>query len=1158
MRQIFPLDPFKNSLRKKSIQGAHRAAAQTCKTTHENGTRDSASLIHCAVKLGKILLFLFCLNLPTVYGDGLPDPNQIQQELEQAKKSKTSDSHSPELVETLEKTLTLLDDYKNSEQRAKQYQQIIDDFPKIMQDLRREITNLETAPEKQVETTLSTEQLTQEMLKASSQWLEEGRQAQQEQERTRDISDSLMQLPQQHTEAQRALSESERQLTSKPTIDNSPQTLAKFHERQAAIAAKKARVNELELAQLSANNRQELARLRAEIHNKKAEQLDLYLQSVRIQLNHQRQREAELALAHTKQLAENTEGLPVSIVQQFHATRDLSTALNQQSRRLEQVAMEHRQANNQLLQIQEVLSTIREQSQWVDKSGSLGETLRTLVNHLPDTPKPQQLDHEVGQLRLQRLFYENSLSRLQHQEELRQDDGAQLTKAQRDILSGQLKIQRNLLGSLIAGCNTLILEVTKLQVSHSQIRDTLLETKEATHRYLFWTADVNPVNLSYPLEIAQDLARVLSFETFWQLGQALILMLTSRGTLLPLFAAILLVGASISSRRHYNAFLERSSVRVGKVNQDKFSLTLSTVLWSVLVALPLPALWAALGYGLQHAWAYPTATAGGNGVTATLPLLCVFMISAAFAHPKGLFIVHFGWSQARVARVMRYYSLTIGFIVPLIMLLISFRSYGDHSFFSSLGRLCFILICGALTIVTVTLKRAGIPLFLNKEGSGNNIVNRILWNLMICIPLASALASCIGYLDTAIALLARVETSVGIWLLLLLIYHIIRRWMLIQRRRIAFDRARQRRAEMIAHRARTGEEHSSFGAEGIEIEEPVINLDAISAQSLRLVRSLLTLLALVSLIFLWSEIYSAFSFLENIKLWNSSTNPITLRSIFISILVLIITTQLVRNMPALLELALLQHINLTPGTGYAITTLAKYLLLLIGALVGFSIIGIEWSKLQWLVAALGVGLGFGLQEIFANFVSGLIILFEKPIRIGDTVTIRELTGTVTRINTRAATIVDWDRKEIIMPNKAFITEQFINWSLSDSVTRVVLIIPAPANADSKVITDILQKAAERCTHVIDNPAPEAFLVDIQHGTQLFELRVHAAEMAHRMPLRHELHQLILEGFQKNNIELPFPPFQMRVESLEKNLPNAGSVHKPPSYKLKGTYKSGGV
>ncbi|MFP3366750.1 mechanosensitive ion channel, partial [Pseudoalteromonas sp. SIMBA_148] len=88
----------------------------------------------------------------------------------------------------------------------------------------------------------------------------------------------------------------------------------------------------------------------------------------------------------------------------------------------------------------------------------------------------------------------------------------------------------------------------------------------------------------------------------------------------------------------------------------------------------------------------------------------------------------------------------------------------------------------------------------------------------------------------------------------------------------------------------------------------------------------------------------------------------------------------------LLELALLQHLDLTPGTGYAITTLTKYSITLVGGIVGFSLIGIEWSKMQWFVTAMGVGLGFGLQEIFANIVSGLMILFEKPIRIGDTVT----------------------------------------------------------------------------------------------------------------------------------------------------------------------------
>ena len=581
---------------------------------------------------------------------------------------------------------------------------------------------------------------------------------------------------------------------------------------------------------------------------------------------------------------------------------------------------------------------------------------------------------------------------------------------------------------------------------------------------------------------------------------------------------------------------------MGKVTQDHFWLTLRTVFWSILVASPLPVLWMTLGYGLQSAWPFPLAVAIGDGVTATVPLLWVVMICATFARPNGLFIAHFGWPRSRVAKAMRYYLMSIGLIVPLIMALIMFDNLNDREFSASLGRLCFLLICGSLAVVTLSLKHAGIPLYLDKEGNGDNMVNRLLWNLMLGAPLVAMLAAAVGYLATAQALLARLETSVAIWFLLLVVYHIIRRWMLIQRRRLAFDRARHRRAEILAQRARGEDEpvHLSSPEGSVETEVSEVDLDAISTQSLRLVRSLLMLIALLSVIVLWSEIHSAFGFLENISLWDvtstvqgvESLEPITLGAVLIAILVLIITTQLVRNLPALLELAILQHLDLTPGTGYAITTITKYLLMLVGGLVGFSMIGIEWSKLQWLVAALGVGLGFGLQEIFANFISGLIILFEKPIRIGDTVTIRDLTGSVTRINTRATTISDWDRKEIIVPNKAFITEQFINWSLSDSVTRVVLTVPAPVDADTDEVTKILIAAAHRCSLVIDTPAPEAFLVDLQQGIQIFELRIFAAEMGHRMPLRHEMHQLILAGFREHGIDMPFPPFQMRLESID--------------------------
>ncbi|WP_447873144.1 miniconductance mechanosensitive channel MscM [Serratia fonticola] len=1111
-----------------------------------------------------IALLLSLLLIQPVFAAAIPNESQLRQELKLAEGNKNAPNQA-ETVEALQSAINWLTERKESQNNSQQYQRVIDDFPKMTQELRRQLTLEETKILPNGEN-LPASDLEQLILQTSSQLLEQARLLQQEQDRTREISDSLSQLPQQQTEARRALTEVQRRLQAQGNNQTTPLALAQLALLQAEAAARKAKVDELDLAQLSANNRQELARMRADVYKTRHEKIDVQLQVLRNNLNSQRQREAERALEKTEQLAEQNGDLPASLRKQLQINRELSAALNDQAQQMDLISSQQRQAAAQTLQVRQALSTIIEQSQWLSASTALGETLRAQVAILPEMPKPRQLDSAMADLRVQRLNFENQLESLpQRAKELKQDDGSPLTSAQQRIVDAQLRTQRELLNSLLSGCDTQILELTKLKVANTQLVDALNEIQDAAHRYLFWVPDVSPVTLSYPLNVAQDLTRVLSLDTLTQLSGAFVMMVTSRETLIPLFGAVLLVIFSISSRKHYHAFLARASSRVGKVTQDEFLLTLRTVFWSILVALPLPVLWAALGFGLQNAWPYPVAVAIGEGVTATLPVLWICMISAAFAHPQGLFIVHFGWPVKQVSRAMRYYQMSIWLIVPLIMALITFDNLNDREFANTLGRLCFILLCLALALVTNSLKRAGIPLYLDNKGSGENLINTALWGLLLSAPLIAALASTVGYLTTAQKLLARLETSVAIWFLLLVIYHIIRRWMLIQRRRIAFDRAKQRRADILAQRAKGEEEstHTPNSIEGaIEVDETEIDLDAISAQSLRLVRSILTMVALVSLIVLWSEIHSAFGFLENIKLWdvNSTVNgidiaqPITLGALLIAILVLIVTMQLVRNLPALLELAVLQHLDLTPGTGYAITTITKYLLLLFGAILSFSWIGIEWSKLQWVVTALSVGLGFGMQEIFSNFISGLIILFEKPIRIGDTVTIRNLTGTVTKINTRATTISDWDRKEIIVPNKAFITEQFINWSLSDTLTRVVLTVPAPAEANTEEVTKILINSAERCSLVLDNPTPEAYLVDLQQGIQIFELRIYAAEMGHRMPLRHEIHQLILAGYREHGITLPYPPFQVRTETLSRMTSNGRT---PPSTPPRNTRRESG-
>ncbi|MBR9828916.1 MAG: mechanosensitive ion channel, partial [Oceanospirillales bacterium] len=190
--------------------------------------------------------------------------------------------------------------------------------------------------------------------------------------------------------------------------------------------------------------------------------------------------------------------------------------------------------------------------------------------------------------------------------------------------------------------------------------------------------------------------------------------------------------------------------------------------------------------------------------------------------------------------------------------------------------------------------------------------------------------------------------------------------------------------------------------------------------------------------------------------------------------------------------------------------------------------GLQWSKLQWLVAALGVGLGFGLQEIVANFVSGLIILFEKPVRIGDTITLGNVTGSVSRIQIRATTITDWDRKEVIIPNKTFITEQLINWSLSDAITRVVLTIGVAYGSDTELAQKLLLEAACANPRVLDDPEPDAYFREFADSTLNIDLRVFVSSMSDRVPVTNELNTEINRLFNEHGIEIAFPQLDVHL------------------------------
>jgi potassium efflux system protein len=252
--------------------------------------------------------------------------------------------------------------------------------------------------------------------------------------------------------------------------------------------------------------------------------------------------------------------------------------------------------------------------------------------------------------------------------------------------------------------------------------------------------------------------------------------------------------------------------------------------------------------------------------------------------------------------------------------------------------------------------------------------------------------------------------------------------------------------------------------------------------------------------------------------------------LFLALVVVAVTAVAVRNVGALLDIVLLQRLDVQPDATYAVKVMAQYALTAAGILIAADILGIGWSDVQWLIAALGVGLGFGLQEIFANFVSGLIVLAERPIRIGDVVTVGDVSGTVARIRARATAMVDFDNKEVIIPNKAFITERVTNWTLSNQTTRLLIKLGVAYGSDIALVQRALLDAVRRNPEVLREPPPSVFFVDFGDSSLDFEIRAFVGSFDQRLRVRHELNLAVAAVLAEHGIEIPFPQRDLHIRS----------------------------
>ncbi|QIZ78643.1 mechanosensitive ion channel domain-containing protein [Ferrimonas lipolytica] len=809
-------------------------------------------------------------------------------------------------------------------------------------------------------------------------------------------------------------------------------------------------------------------------------------------------------------------------------------ALAQTNGRLEQISSQLLNSEQLHQSLSMEYNETREQLNWDSTSAVVGQALLQRLNRL-ERSKPAPLNAEiVTQSRLNRYDYEQQREQLQRQ--LQQTDRP---KSELKLLQRQYQ----LLQQLLQANEQLTVDFSRLQLQQSQLLTLNERYQTLITENLLWLPNAQPANGKMLIQVMFSIDWLLSNERWKELEQSRLNNIVWWSWWLLLTVVVMVV---IDLSRHRVDRLREQQARfVGNVTQDKFRASLHALGLAAVYSVLLPApLWAAgviffFGEGPNFAHAF------GAGLLGLAVVAQFYSFLHHLSLPQALLVAHFRRNAPLVATVRRFLTKMHLIGAPLVFTVAMTHFIELPQLPESLGRTAFIGLCLLLSYTYRRLAKYSEQYhhFHGYSDTNRALLETFMWFVLMVLPLVSIGLALQGFYYSAQQALGQAQLTVTVGATYMLTYLMVKRRILIERRRLQLAQARAKRAELLAQREKDKTDSAITDVTLDLPEEQPIDLDTISTQSLGLIRSVLLLAFAFSLVALWAQTHPAvFSFLDSITLYSSTQVvggieqqvPITFKSLIAAALIGGFSYLIARNLPGLLELVILQRLELSPGTGFAISTVSKYLVYLFGTIATFSALGLSWNQMQWLIAALTVGLGFGLQEIFANFISGLIILFEKPIRIGDTVTIRDLTGTVSKIQIRATTIVDWDRKEIIVPNKAFITEQLVNWSLSDAITRVILKVSVARESDPALVDAVLHQAVSEAPLALQQPAPEIFFDGFTGHTQNFEVRVYADEMAKRWPLRHDLHMRINTKFKDAGIVMAYPQMDLHINNEVKD------------------------
>ena len=223
------------------------------------------------------------------------------------------------------------------------------------------------------------------------------------------------------------------------------------------------------------------------------------------------------------------------------------------------------------------------------------------------------------------------------------------------------------------------------------------------------------------------------------------------------------------------------------------------------------------------------------------------------------------------------------------------------------------------------------------------------------------------------------------------------------------------------------------------------------------------------------------------------------------------------------------------GVRVSIARLVHYVLIFAGFMVALFVLGFEFTKITILLSALGVGIGFGLQTVVNNFVSGLILLFERPVRVGDFIEIGGKWAEIKNIGLRATTVQTLDQADVIIPNADLVANQVVNWTLSNRRVRLIIPVGVAYGSDISLVMETLMTSATECSNVAKIPAPQVLYLNFGQSSLDFELRVWVLNAEERLTVISELHQEIDRRFREAKIEIAFPQQDLHLRSVDESV-----------------------